>query len=180
MQNLASAQQLLTWLTPKLNGQEALINQLLTIQTQLSDTAPILEELNDPVQELIRKRLGELLEMPDREFSLAFEQFRLERDLEDVFEDLASHVPDTGTVYEGSEVDKLIRQAPNGKGGAEGAKGKSGSSGQKQNDGAHTGLSGKGGHQKEEHSQNHKPAMAGAVRSGGAGGAQPHLWLLIL
>ena len=153
---VTDAQQLLKWLTPKLNGQEVLVNQLLMMQAQLSDEAAVLEEVSEPVQELIRARLAELLDNTDHEFSLAFERFRLERDLADTFENLRR--PNTGTVYEDGEADKLIMQAHNGKG-TGGARGGGNSGEQKTGFGASAGRTGKDSSQQGKSSQNQQPSI---------------------
>lgn len=87
---------LLNWLAPKLNGRAGLVEQLLAMQAGLAEEATGLDK---PALTLIRQRLEEILGQPDREFDLAFERFRLQRDWLELQEQKVTPLPeqpDTG------------------------------------------------------------------------------------
>ena len=69
-ENLLNAQQLLYWLTSKLNGHEAFIHRLLGLQQLMASPEP--EDIDDIASE-VRQQLVMILEQPQTEFSLEFE-----------------------------------------------------------------------------------------------------------
>ena len=113
--NNLAGEQSINWLIPKLrldHGKE-LIQQLLQLQDVYSDIDSVFSE---PVLALIRERLVEVFDNPNTEIDLVFEQFRLRRDLQEIGEGVKERLllvnrPDTGTVYDGGEVNSLIYQA---------------------------------------------------------------------
>ena len=116
----------LNWLLPKLHPdhREKLIQQLLILQDAFSASSAALSE---PVLELIRERLIEILSRTHATIDLEFEHFRLRRDLEEMTGEVSAnlvlaHRPDAGTVYDEDDINKLILQTPVGKQG--GNKGK--------------------------------------------------------
>ena len=110
-----TGEQSLNWLIQKLrpDHREALIQQLLALQEAYDDSDAVLSE---PALALIRERLVEVLDKSSTQIDLEFEHFRLRRDLEEATTEaieslVLAHRPDTGTVYEDGEVNKLIYQA---------------------------------------------------------------------
>lgn len=77
-EHLLSARRLLHWLTPKLNGKEQLIEQLLEL-TENAELQPGF--LSEEVQDAIQEQLLIVLEQPDTEFNLEFEYLELLRTL---------------------------------------------------------------------------------------------------
>ncbi|WP_257274210.1 endonuclease/exonuclease/phosphatase family protein [Endozoicomonas sp. SESOKO4] len=103
---LGSSQQLLKWLAPKLRGREEFIHFLMDMAAGLS-----VQDENSLQQ--IEKQIDTLAEWPDHEFNLEFEWEQLEQTLagSDNFKDMTiTHEPDTETVYEGEDINKLIYQ----------------------------------------------------------------------
>lgn len=104
---LGNSKQLLQWLAPKLSGREAFIHLLLNMAAGLS-------EEDEGSRQQIEKQIDMLAEWADHEFSLEFEWEQLERTLagSNSFKDMVvAHEPDTETIYEGDDINKLIHQA---------------------------------------------------------------------
>ncbi|WP_422411509.1 MULTISPECIES: GTPase domain-containing protein [unclassified Endozoicomonas] len=104
---MGSSQQLLQWLAPKLSGREAFIHFFMDMTAGLS-------EQDEGSRQQIEKQIGTLAEWPDHEFNLEFEWEQLGRTLtgSDSVKDMtAGHEPDTVTIYEGEDINKLIYQA---------------------------------------------------------------------
>ena len=106
-EHLGDAHKLLQWLAPKLSGREAFVRMLLEMAEQL----PKAEETT---RENIEKQIAALVEWPDQQLNLEFEWQQLGQALAgidnlDLSED---RKPDTGTVYEGEEVERFIQQMP--------------------------------------------------------------------
>ncbi len=106
---MGSSQQLLQWLAPKLSGREAFIHFLMDMTAGLS-------EQDEGSRQQIEKQIDTLAEWPDHEFNLEFEWEQLGRTLTDsgrVKDKTAGHEPDTETIYEGEDINRLIYQAMN-------------------------------------------------------------------
>ena len=86
--HLMSAQQLLRWLLPKLNGRETFIQQLLDVSASVAETSLLWDEVTINA---IHHQLLMVLEQPDTEFSLTFEQHELSQAL--------AHFSEAGIVY---------------------------------------------------------------------------------
>ena len=77
-EHLLNARQLLRWLAPKLNGREAFTQLLLDMADIISDASHLWDE---ETLESIQQQLMVVLEQPDTEFSLEFEQHWLSQSL---------------------------------------------------------------------------------------------------
>ena len=119
MEELASnltGEQPLNWLLPKLrpNHRAVLVQELLALQDAVTANDSVFSET---VSELIAQRLAEVLGNSGAAVDLAFERFRLRRDIEEKLDEevkerlVLAHRPDAEAVYESGEVNKLIYQA---------------------------------------------------------------------
>ena len=77
---LANPQALLYWLVPRIQGRDALVNQLLA----LMDTMTM--EVNEPAKEAMENQLADILDQPGILVDVELERFSLQRTLENFIE----------------------------------------------------------------------------------------------
>ena len=158
--NSLSDRNTMNWLRKKLqqNRQQELVDQLLVLHDQFSEADSVLSQ---PVLELIRERLVEVLGKTHVDIDLKFEHFRLTRDLQEAAKEaveslVLAHRPDMGTVYDSEDVKKLILQA-----GGVPSKAAANSHGESDRDGADKPSQRDGNNQHDERQENHLPGKGG-------------------
>lgn len=110
-EHMTSAQALLSWLAPKLNGREELVDWLLDIQTHVGGDDTGLEK---EFLEAVEKQLAMVLEQRDSEFNLEFERDWLSSQAQR--ESHPDTKPDTSVVHDDKEISKLFQQGMYGQG----------------------------------------------------------------